>query len=112
MNFLISSCRVNRPSDFAYFAISLPDQLATVMEHYEHLLEHYGEQAGSRIARKHLGWYAQSLPSGDLLRRHINLLTDAEAQIKAVQTYFEAWADDQLLELPAMWAGSQQACAL
>jgi tRNA-dihydrouridine synthase B len=80
-----------------------------------HLAEHhalYGEFTGVRSARKHLGWYAQSLPSGDLLRRHINLLTDAEAQIKAVQTYFEAWADDQLLELPAMWAGSQQACAV
>jgi tRNA-dihydrouridine synthase B len=80
-----------------------------------HLAEHhalYGEFTGVRSARKHLGWYAQSLPSGDLLRRHINLLTDAEAQMKAVQTYFEAWADDQLLELPAMWAGSQQACAV
>ena len=80
-----------------------------------HLAEHhglYGEFTGVRSARKHLGWYAQSLPSGDLLRRHINLLTDAETQIKAVQTYFEAWADDQLFELPAVWASSQQACAV
>ena len=94
-------------------AAPTPQELSEWM--LAHLAEHhalYGEFTGVRSARKHLGWYAQSLPSGDLLRRHINLLTDAEAQIKAVQTYFEAWADDQLLELPAMWAGSQQACAL
>tara|TARA_B110000879_G_C11109131_1_gene486625 strand:- start:311 stop:1297 length:987 start_codon:yes stop_codon:yes gene_type:complete len=94
-------------------AAPTPQELSEWM--LAHLAEHhalYGEFTGVRSARKHLGWYAQSLPSGDLLRRHINLLTDAEAQIKAVQTYFEAWADDQLLELPAMWAGSQQACAV
>ena len=94
-------------------AAPTPQELSEWM--LAHLAEHhalYGEFTGVRSARKHLGRYAESLPSGDLLRRHINLLTDAEAQIKAVQTYFEAWADDQLLELPAMWAGSQQACAL
>jgi tRNA-dihydrouridine synthase B len=60
---------------------SLPDQLATVMEHYEHLLEHYGEQAGSRIARKHLGWYSKGLPKSTEFRSLINSLSDVE-QVK------------------------------
>lgn len=28
-----------------------------VIEHYEALLSHYGQEGGLRIARKHLGWY-------------------------------------------------------
>ncbi|MEM5585107.1 tRNA dihydrouridine synthase DusB [Roseibium sp. AS2] len=39
-----------------------------VIEHYEALLGHYGEHAGVRIARKHLGWYfdAAGLHGGKL----------------------------------------------
>ncbi|MDP4608580.1 MAG: tRNA dihydrouridine synthase DusB [Burkholderiaceae bacterium] len=71
-----------------------------------HLREHhelYGEFTGVRSGRKHLGWYAQSLPSGDVLRRHVNTLTDAHTQLQAVSDYFEAWASEQLHTLPAMW---------
>jgi tRNA-dihydrouridine synthase B len=59
----------------------LPEQLATVIEHYEHLLEHYGEQPGSRIARKHLGWYSKGLPKSTEFRALINSLNDVE-QVK------------------------------
>lgn len=40
-----------------------------VIEHYEALLGHYGEEGGLRIARKHLGWYldvAQSAGEGHI----------------------------------------------
>ncbi|ASP32883.1 tRNA dihydrouridine synthase DusB [Labrenzia sp. VG12] len=40
-----------------------------VIEHYEALLGHYGEDGGLRIARKHLGWYldiAQSAGEGHI----------------------------------------------
>jgi len=60
---------------------SFEEQHATVMEHYEHLLEHYGEQAGSRIARKHLGWYSKGLPKSTEFRALINSLNDVQ-QVK------------------------------
>lgn len=31
-----------------------------VLSHYEDMLSHYGEGAGVRIARKHLGWYLEA----------------------------------------------------
>lgn len=31
-----------------------------VLSHYEDMLSHYGERAGVRIARKHLGWYLEA----------------------------------------------------
>jgi tRNA-dihydrouridine synthase B len=39
-------------------------QFETVVEHFEAMLAWYGEHAGVRIARKHLGWYSAALPRG------------------------------------------------
>ena len=36
-------------------------QLASLaVEHYQALIEHYGEAPGNRIARKHIGWYFET----------------------------------------------------
>lgn len=65
----------------------------------EHLHDHYalyGEYTGVRSARKHLGWYARSLPLPEsafkAFRERINALTTAEAQLHAVAQHFDAWA--------------------
>ena len=57
----------------------------------EHLLEHYelyGEYAGVRSARKHIGWYVAGLPGGMAFRAHMNTLENAAAQYAAVDAYF------------------------
>jgi len=63
----------------------------------EHLHEHYalyGEFTGVRTARKHLGWYARSLPGHPaavaLLREHINRAERCEDQLRVVEDFFEA----------------------
>jgi tRNA-dihydrouridine synthase B len=65
----------------------------------EHLHDHYalyGEYTGVRSARKHLGWYARSLPLPEsafkAFRERINALTTAEAQLDAVAQHFDSWA--------------------
>ncbi|MBP8876251.1 MAG: tRNA dihydrouridine synthase DusB, partial [Neisseria sp.] len=59
----------------------------------------YGEPAGVRIARKHIGWYLDPLPGGEAARREINRLDSAAAQYDAVAAflaqlpqYADAWA--------------------
>ena len=64
----------------------LPDpaielQLATVLEHYETILSHYGVSPGVRIARKHLGWYSKGLPKSTEYRALVNSLDDPQ-QVK------------------------------
>ena len=57
----------------------------------EHLLEHYelyGEYAGVRSARKHIGWYVAGLPGGVAFREYMNTLEHAAAQHAAVDAYF------------------------
>ncbi len=69
----------------------------------EHLLEHYdlyGEYAGVRSARKHIGWYVNELPGGQAFRQHMNTLESAPAQHAAVAAYFAQLAQ-QYERLPA-----------
>ncbi len=67
----------------------------------EHLHEHYdlyGERAGVRSARKHIGWYVAGLPGGEAFRQHMNTLEHAAAQHAAVDAYFS-----QLAQRHPLW---------
>ena len=58
----------------------------------EHLADHYafyGEFAGVRIARKHLGWYAAGLCGGEEFRHEVNKLETSAAQIAAANRLFD-----------------------
>ena len=62
----------------------------------QHLLDHYalyGERSGVRSARKHIGWAVHALPGGAAFRAVMNTLDDAQSQLRAVSTFFEALAD-------------------
>ena len=67
---------------------SLEQQLATVMEHYEHMLSHYGVSAGVRIARKHLGWYSKGLPRSTEYRALINTMDEPEQVKQEIHRFY------------------------
>ena len=57
-----------------------------------HLDEHYGlygEFAGVRTARKHIGWAVRALPGGEAFRTRMNALDSCAAQVQAVADYFD-----------------------
>ena len=49
-----------------------------------------------RSARKHLGWYAQSLPlppgAAALFRSRVNAVTTVEAQLRCVSESLDEWS--------------------
>ena len=62
----------------------------------EHLQDHYGlygELAGVRSARKHIGWAVRALPGGEAFRAAMNTLQTCDAQMRALQTFFDELAD-------------------
>jgi tRNA-dihydrouridine synthase B len=66
----------------------------------EHLHDHYrlyGESAGARSARKHIGWTVRALPGGEVFRAQMNLLDDCEAQLHAVSGWFDQLAQSHVL---------------
>lgn len=57
-----------------------------------HLQDHYslyGEFAGVRTARKHIGWYVRDLSGGEAFRARMNTLSDCQSQWAAVADYFD-----------------------
>jgi tRNA-dihydrouridine synthase B len=58
----------------------------------DHLDDHYGlygEFAGVRTARKHIGWAVRALPGGEDFRAQMNLLDSCSAQVQAVTDFFD-----------------------
>jgi len=92
---------VNQVAHYLRTGETLPDpplarQLAILLEHYEAMLAHYGTAAGSRIARKHIGWYSKGLPGSAEFRAAINRTEDTEAVKGMIRAFYAP-----LLERPA-----------
>ncbi len=83
--------------DIAHFLATGQHRAAPLTEQVKHwLLEHlddhfglYGEFAGVRTARKHIGWAVRALPGGEAFRAHINTLDDCATQVQAVTDFFD-----------------------
>ncbi|WP_429084026.1 tRNA dihydrouridine synthase DusB [Aeromonas bivalvium] len=66
------------------------DEVRTLMnEHVTNLHQFYGAFLGARIARKHLGWYLDEEETGREFRKHFNALDCADAQLEALEAYFD-----------------------
>ena len=74
-----------------------------MLAHLRDLHAFYGEEAGVRVARKHIDWYAKSRASAPALRQAVMQATDASIQIERVQAYFDALAEapDEVLSSAA-----------
>jgi tRNA-dihydrouridine synthase B len=59
-----------------------------LIEHVERLHEFYGEPAGVRIARKHIGWYAKGHPEDVEFREIVNRAETAREQLSCVREHF------------------------
>ncbi|MGN5136503.1 tRNA dihydrouridine synthase DusB [Aeromonas veronii] len=60
-----------------------------VNEHVTNLHRFYGAYLGARIARKHVGWYLDEEETGREFRKHFNALDCADAQLEALEAYFD-----------------------
>lgn len=67
---------------------SIPEQLQIVLDHYSDMLEHYGNDTGMRIARKHLGWYSSGLPNSGEFRAKINRISDCLEVKNSVEEFY------------------------
>ena len=84
-------------ADIAYFLqhgspsapVAFQTASAAMLEHLREMYDFYGETAGLRIARKHIGWYLAPFPDGEACRKHINTLDSAAAQYDAVSAFLE-----------------------
>ena len=72
-----------------------------LLSHLHALHAFYGETAGVRIARKHLGWYAKDRPENRAFLAVVNRAEDAASQVRLTQDYFDALVAGARPDLPA-----------
>jgi tRNA-dihydrouridine synthase B len=70
---------------------------AILLGHLDALHAFYGEEAGVRIARKHLGWYAKDRPENAAFRAVVNRAQGAAEQRRLTAEYFASLAADDRL---------------
>jgi tRNA-dihydrouridine synthase B len=68
---------------------SLPSIREVLLDHVQALHEFYGEPAGVRIARKHLGWYAKDRPENAAFRDVVNRAETGAEQLWLAGDYFD-----------------------
>src|SRR6266404_1951048 len=64
-------------------------KLEIVLHHYEDMLSHYGSAVGTRIARKHIGWYSKGLSGSAEFRAAINRTMEAACVRQLIRSFYE-----------------------
>ena len=79
---------------------TLAEQKATMLEHYDAMLRHFGEDAGVRVARKHLSWYSRGLFGSTEFRSAINKLSSRAAVEALIDAFFDPLIDRNAARAP------------
>ncbi len=66
----------------------LEAQHEIIGEHLEAILSHYGENAGVKIARKHIGWYSKGLSGSTDFRVSVNQTDSAAAMKRLINEFY------------------------
>jgi len=68
---------------------SFDEQYAVLVEHYNRMLEHYGREVGTKIARKHLGWYTKGMHGSAEFRNKANFIDDPIEVLNEIERFYE-----------------------
>jgi tRNA-dihydrouridine synthase B len=72
-------------------ALARAEVRAIILAHLESLYTFYGEDAGLRIARKHLGWYCVWLPDAADFRRRVMAIANSAMQFALTRSHLDDW---------------------
>lgn len=71
---------------------SVKEQHTMVTHHVKDMLNHYGEHAGVRIARKHVGWYSKGFYDSADFRIRVNQSETGDQMLDLIQIFYEEMA--------------------
>lgn len=60
-----------------------------ILDHYQAMLDHYGEEAGKKVARKHISWYTKGLRDSAVFRQQVNRLGDVGQVRGLINAFFD-----------------------
>ncbi|MBD2841764.1 tRNA dihydrouridine synthase DusB [Erythrobacter rubeus] len=68
---------------------SFDEQYSVLIEHYNRMLDHYGRDVGTKIARKHLGWYTKGMHGSAEFRNKANFIDDPDEVLGEIARFYE-----------------------
>ena len=82
--FLTTGARVPDPT--------LTQHKQLMLQHYQGMLDHFGTNAGLRLARKHVSWYSRGLHGSAEFRVAVNQLSEPDQVVALIHAFFDAAA--------------------
>ncbi len=76
---------------------SITEQKNTLIEHLMSMLEHYGEDPGIRIARKHISWYSKGLHGSAEFRSQVNQMNDGQTVMDLICKFYDSVSETDLI---------------
>ncbi len=67
---------------------SFDAQYDLLVEHYRAMLAHYGTEVGSKVARKHIGWYTKGMHGSAEFRNQVMLIEDPEQVLGEIERFY------------------------
>jgi tRNA-dihydrouridine synthase B len=93
---LISQINAALRGDVPEQVPALEQQKKIVLNHFKEMIEHYGEQAGIPLARKHIGWYSSGLKSSAEFRAKINITPGYENVRNLIANFYDEKISEEL----------------
>ena len=82
------NCPLSDPWKAAGVTFSTRVMQEILLNHLHELYAFYGETMGTRIARKHVGWYLQTTDKSAAFRKIFNQMESSKAQLGGIREYF------------------------
>ncbi|WP_260927888.1 tRNA dihydrouridine synthase DusB [Novosphingobium sp. 9] len=80
---------------------TVAEQYEIIRRHYQDMLDHYGEDTGVKMARKHLGWYIKGVRGSAEFRNKVNFIQDADAVLRELEAFYAPYCGgNEVGELP------------
>ena len=70
-------------------APTIEEQKIIIIQHFQEMVDYYGEQIAIPLARKHIGWYSSGLKNGASFRAEINITKEYTEIIRKIENFYQ-----------------------
>ncbi|MES2989150.1 MAG: tRNA dihydrouridine synthase DusB [Pseudomonadota bacterium] len=67
---------------------TLEEQYRVILTHYLDTLEHYGDEVGVNMMRKHIGWYTKGIHGSAEFRNNVNKISDPKRVLEMLDEFY------------------------
>lgn len=74
---------------------SVEERLVILLNHFDELIDYYGDYSGVKMARKHIAWYTKGIRGSAVFRANINRISDKQTAKDEIIKFYEAAINEE-----------------